>query len=323
MKKSFCFYVFLLFIIFIILISILGRIVNLLFNKSILISIVFIIFCLLLILATIVYIIYINVKEIKIIENRFIKEYDNTKDYDYYRDKVDNYSPGLLMYLKNNDFDFNKVFVAILINLYNKKYINFNDNKIVIINNDWENLSKDEVYILESIKSNNLKYAFKDKKNRKYLKRLIKDELKKYYLIKNIITKKYDKFFNIVFSILFILLFTISLLNFIGNDHNNTFDFIFSLLLYGLSFVVGVISSNIYNYFKKNSYRRSEKAIEIAVKLECIKKYIIDFSILKDRNINEVELWDDYIIYTVMLDIDGNINRSINSVIKKYIVKDV
>ena len=50
-----------------------------------------------------------------------------------------------------------------------------------------------------------------------------------------------------------------------------------------------------------------------------LEKFIKDFSMLKDKSIEEITLWDDYMIYAIMLDVDGKINKSINEFANKYL----
>ena len=66
-------------------------------------------------------------------------------------------------------------------------------------------------------------------------------------------------------------------------------------------------------------YKRNDTALDILSKLICIKKFLSEFSNLKDKSIKEIELWEDYMIYTLILDIDGNINKSVNYFIDIYI----
>ena len=45
---------------------------------------------------------------------------------------------------------------------------------------------------------------------------------------------------------------------------------------------------------------RNKKAKEINKKIEGLKNFIKDYSLLKDRDGKEIEIWRDYLIYSVI-----------------------
>ncbi len=60
---------------------------------------------------------------------------------------------------------------------------------------------------------------------------------------------------------------------------------------------------------------RSSKGKEINEKLEGLKSFFQDYSMLSEREAKEVELWEDYLIYSVMF---GH-NKKIVEEYEKYI----
>ena len=67
-----------------------------------------------------------------------------------------------------------------------------------------------------------------------------------------------------------------------------------------------------YKYGK--SGHRTKEAIEINTKLEGLKVFLREYSTLKDRESDEIALWEDYLIYSVIF----KQNKKIISEYKKY-----
>ena len=66
---------------------------------------------------------------------------------------------------------------------------------------------------------------------------------------------------------------------------------------------------------KGRIYKRTKKGQEINRKLEGLKNYLKDYSMLDEREAKELELWDEYLIYSVMF---GH-NQKIIEEYEKYI----
>ena len=62
-------------------------------------------------------------------------------------------------------------------------------------------------------------------------------------------------------------------------------------------------------------YNRTPKGRELNQKLEGLKYYLKDYSLMDEREAKEIELWDDYLIYSVMF---GQ-NKKIIEEYEKYI----
>ena len=65
---------------------------------------------------------------------------------------------------------------------------------------------------------------------------------------------------------------------------------------------------------QENLYDRSKSAEELNHKLEGLKNYINEYSLLKDKTSEEIRLWEDYLIYSVIF----NQNNDIVEEYKKY-----
>lgn len=55
-----------------------------------------------------------------------------------------------------------------------------------------------------------------------------------------------------------------------------------------------------YKQGKGQIYKRTNKGIKLNQKIEGLKKYLKDYSFLSERESKELELWDEYLIYSVM-----------------------
>lgn len=297
-----------------------GTIFNNLVNYNILIYYVFILLCISLPIITLIYYFYINQKEVKKYEEAAEKEYQKNKNYIYYRDKIKGYSPGVLAYCYNKKYEFKKIFMATLLDLSLNNYIKFENNKIIVLNDDCSKLSENEKYILELIKNNSLIYLYNNKKSRIYFKSLIEEEAINNFFEKIKNKKKYEDYYNKIFAIIFIGLFIFSIAGCAGATNDGEVGRY--ILLYALTFICGFIADRIFKKLYNKLYKRNNLAIDVSSKLTCIKKFINEFTNLKNKSIKEIELWEDYMIYVFILDIDGKINDSVNHFINDYIINN-
>lgn len=69
-----------------------------------------------------------------------------------------------------------------------------------------------------------------------------------------------------------------------------------------------------YRLNKQNPYIRNKQARNINKKLEGLRKYVKDFSQLSESQYNEIVLWEDYLIYSVIL---GQNSKIVKEIMKK------
>ena len=77
---------------------------------------------------------------------------------------------------------------------------------------------------------------------------------------------------------------------------------IFGPLIHFFGYPIYIFSKYAPYYIKSNNnpYFRTKKAEEINKKLEGLKNFVKDFSILDKREDKEIILWDEYLIYSVL-----------------------
>lgn len=238
---------------------------------------------------------------------------------DYYREMLKKYSPAVLSYI--DDFDLGlKDIVATLIILEKKGKIKLT-NQIELIDDNIESLEKNEIYILEYIKRNELRsidlFVFKnivisDCIDHKLLKEG-KIEQKK---------KKKNLFKLLWIFIVYVMLYGIIFLYLGGKPVNNVFviTYLFSsfpfllFILFSVFIIVRSYKMVSKSLAKENPYIRTKEAETMNIKLEGLKKFIVDFSVLDERKYQEIKVWDDYLIYSVIF---GQNEKVINEIIQK------
>lgn len=258
---------------------------------------------------------------IKIAYKKYYKEKLDVIDFkndSYYRDTISKYSPAVLSYIDDFKLD-EKDIVATLMSLELKKKIKIGDT-IEVLDKNSKDLAENERFILEQIISNNLKnvdlLAFEncvinDCINDKLLER--KTDIKKKIIKKiSICVLAY-----ILVSIAFYYLPTV--FNEIQSDSWILLLFIivilimfFILIIFPLTTIIFIKSYYFMN--KLNPYVRSKNAKNINSKLEGLKKYIKDYSLLDQKDYDNITLWENYLIYSVIFGLNTKI---VDEIMKK------
>ena len=242
------------------------------------------------------------------------------KNNSYYRDIISKYSPAVLSYI--DDFKLEeKDIVATLMSLELKQKLSIKDD-IKIINDSEENLDENEKYIFKKLKNNTLKninmLEFEEKVKKDCLDYNLLEENKD---IKKKIIKKV--LFNVCVYILIIVSFS-NFPDFFNNIPNKNIAmlllpviFILFLIMIIFPFATIVYIKSYYRMNKQNPYIRNKKARNINKKLEGLRKYVKDFSQLSESQYNEIVLWEDYLIYSVILGQNSKIVKEIMEKINK------
>ena len=225
------------------------------------------------------------------------EDFNNYKG--YYRDIINNYSPAILSYIDDYQIS-NKEIIATILDLQLKNYIKIDEKtgKIIILNNDYTYLDKSEKYILTHI--NNLKDI-----NYPTWKMLIKEEAINKNLIINCKNKK---------KLLFVLIATIILLALDLLIFILTKKVLNILFLMLFIFPIYVVTIHFYFMYVNNQhYTRTPLGKEINKKLEGLKNFLKDFSILDERSKTEISIWKEYLIYSVLFNQNQTIINEITN----------
>lgn len=226
-----------------------------------------------------------------------IKKKNTIKSDELYRDIDEKYTPAIASYLIDYSVEDNKDILATILDLNVRNYLEIENNNgfiITIRNKELNNMFLHEKYIINQIKNNEL----------------IKIETFKRKIEEDCINEKLIKKngLNILDAIVLIGTFTIPV--FMG-----LFDFwhLIPFLLW--------ISCIIYN-IKISVNKRTILGKEIAAKFKGLKNYLKEYTLVKTRDIEYINILDRYLAYALALGEADTIEKlyvPYNILISKYI----
>ncbi len=237
---------------------------------------------------------------------------------EYYRDSLSELNPALVSLLIDLDIYGKKDIVATLLRLQNKKAISFQKNgKIIATSENKQKLDQSEIELLNIIKGgklNNKNTLLNWKKNR------FNKAEQLGYIEKNTVdrTKNIGKYSIIAFVSLiptFILWGIFLSLNLY--DINNLFEiiimFLFLMAIDVFLFVPWYLLVRQAVYFNRDDilWKRTPLGNEIAEKIAGLAKFIHEFSRLSEAEKEEIVLWDDYLVYAIVLEENEQIVKEI------------
>lgn len=241
------------------------------------------------------------------------------KDKEYYREILKGFSPAELSYIDDFEISEKKEVIATLLSLKLKGAINIHDNRIEIKNNDTKNLSITEEFVLKNIENGRVVLKYDDFKN-KIIEEVQKDNL----VIEHPLLK--DAKVACEKIILFAIVFVIYISGFLYlKITNKDIDESFSSLAFMLVLVLvayynmskSILSKRMprYEAFVKRMskcefLKRSSKGEDINTKIEGLKKYIKDYSLLNEKNKDALDVWEEYLIYSFLFNGDFSIVES-------------
>ena len=246
------------------------------------------------------------------------KKYEN-----YYREILKNYSPAELSYIDNFEILPENDIVATLLSLQLNKKVSLDESlsKIKIENDNIEEMRSNEKYVLDSIEDGKIKNLDESV----FMNKVQKDATKNGLLKDSKI--EWKKFIRVIILSIFlvalmIFICTILFDDFVNNSTNiedwklNVMVFAILLVLY-IPISIGIYFGTYIIKSKKNSYIRTNKSEEINEKLEGLKNYLKDFSLMNERSEKSLILWEDYLIYSVIFNQNTKVVKSIRD---KYIM---
>ena len=259
-------------------------------------------------------VIYIGVK---IAKKMYIKgkiDKVDLKNDTYYRDILPKYSASLLSYLDDFKIDIQDV-VATLMVLELRGKIKINDNNITVIDfNDDSDLEENEKYILNRLKDNTLKDI-----NLFEYGMVVREDAKRMGLVfdkgdvkRNIKSKiiKMVIFYCVALGSMFLIPI---LFNAIESDNGTFMVILFMIMFVSMIFnvfmpyamVVSIIHYKTLNTI--DPYVRSDIGKDINLKLEGLRKYLLEFSRIEDKSSEMLKLWEEYLVYSVIFGINTNV----------------
>lgn len=235
---------------------------------------------------------------------------DFSKDKEYYREILEKYTPAELSYIDDFKVDYKREIVSTIMNLELKRIIEIKNDKIEIINSNKENLRKTEKYILENIIDGKVKignsgyielYAQREALEDGLIKENTKEEIKK-RIIKMIL-----KWGLALILVIGIFIITSYFYRSQSNEFIQIITLITIILFWGLIMLVPIFLI-VYSIMQYNSYSRTENGENVNKKLEGLKLYIENYSLLKEKDKQFLQIWEEYFIYSVILGINQDHN---------------
>lgn len=137
---------------------------------------------------------------------------------------------------------------------------------------------------------------------------------------------EWKKFIRVIILSIFLIALMIFICTILFNDFVNNptnigdwklFIMVFAILLVVyLPISIGIYFSTYIIKSKKNNYIRTTKGEAINEKLEGLKNYLKDFSLMNEKSEESLILWEDYLIYSVIF--NQNV-KVVKSMCDKYI----
>lgn len=276
---------------------------------------------------------WLMARSVKVADKEVKKESMSRIDFvnskEYYRDILKKYSPAELSYIDDFNIDYPKDIVATLLSLVLKNKITIANNYITILDFDTVDLKKSEIYVLENIKDGKVKL----KNSHDIIKYAEGDALEDNLIVeanlnaKKTISKSIIGIIlkYLIFILVFVFIcFNIEKLNPILNSGVIPDMVIFMMfLIFGffmmflfISIPFSIVKMGSYLAIKSKSYKRNDIGEEINKKIEGLKNYIKDFSILNEREQQELMLWEEYLIYSVLFNQNDKIINEMSSLIE-------
>ena len=229
----------------------------------------------------------------------------------YYRDILNGYSPFILSYIDNFIFEGKRDIIATVLNLKLKQVIKIENNTIIKLNKDI-NLEESERYILDNVSDGKIKITNIKELEQKIVtdaqnKELIEIKESSKVFNKKTLKNKYMIFFLISTIIFMILSGILSLVN---NVFLTIMLILGTIIFCNPIFYIILYIIKYYSY--KSKIRRTNKGEEINIKLEGLKNYIQEYSKLEDKNTKDMLLWEEYLIYSVIFNINDNVIKEMD-----------
>jgi len=257
-------------------------------------------------------------------------------DYEYFREIPDeniNPAEAIFIMFSSTQVYYSQMFSAIMLDLAVKKYISFEETteknekkkiKINIIDKNLEGLKEQEKEVLQILKDASKdkwlnmkmlekyfeKHSSKIQKIQLKLDEKVKQQLEKEQYFSKEKHKKYEKFTG--FAILYVLCTIIVCIPLIISgvvlaERNINENMSYIVISTAIAFILGIINTVICSKIANRSFGYTQKGIDEKNKWKAFKKYMEEFSLLKEREVPELVLWEKYLVYATAFGISKKV----------------
>lgn len=241
------------------------------------------------------------------------------------RELLREYSVMSLAYIDDFKEDVDKYAVITLLGLELKNKIKIKDTGIEIIDNSIEGLSESEQYVFLNIRNGLLEI-----RNSKEFTSLAKKEgIQSGLVEKNpkqgrklkgttgeLIIKGIKKALFYFIAVVVIVVAIIIIAEMDMGPFEDTFSLIGYIILMPVTMAFLCLNYIAYHINTHKTSFRTELGEVVNVKLEGLKNYIKGYSLLKEKEKEQLKLWDEYLIYSVMF----NENTKVLYDVSRYVI---
>lgn len=244
----------------------------------------------------------------------------NTQGIEYYRENLRELNPSLVSLLIDLDIYGEKDIAATLLRMQNKKIISFQENDYAIdIHESNQDIGDDELELLSMIKDNKL-----NDKNRFYLWRQhrFSDAEKKGYIKKKKTMKNTIEPIHAILGMISFIIAIVLWKNFLFSGLIDELDTVLDLIVIEVILLAinALLCWPMYFLCKNAGYKRRSDIVwertplgnETAEKIAGLSRFIHEFSSLSQAKKEEVVLWDDYLVYALILEENEEIVKNIS-----------
>jgi len=237
---------------------------------------------------------------------------------EYYRDNLKELNPALVSLVIDLDIYGKNDIVATLLRMQNKKVIVMNENGRMAVNADkMDQLDASEIELLKMVKNGKLNsktLLSRWKKNRF-------EEAEELGYIRKKDTKNNKDFGKLLITWLICVGIAFIVWGaFLANFHREDTVTLFTRSFIYLTVVDIFLFVPMYRLFKDYGMRtrkdvlweRTELGNEAAEKIAALRRFIRDFSMLSTAEKEEALLWEDYLVYTIVLEDNEKIVKEIS-----------
>lgn len=267
------------------------------------------------------------------------KKYTSREKIIYYRDKLNGISSTTISLMQNIKVEEEKDLIATLLKLQLMGNIVISGNEIIITSDDTSKLLPSEEILFEELKTGKLRRSYiEDWKKQAVVEAKAQGYLKEKKSSKTIWRKKIILIILFAFSIFYFMNYaepTIAAIDevlaldisedmtiFEIPNHENSEVFIDVLSQIALVFIsmIGVFGCPVLYFifhvmykFQKDELKRTYKGEALTDEILGMKRFLHDFSMLNEADKEALELWDEFLIYAVVL---GENEKVINEILE-------
>lgn len=258
--------------------------------KNILSILVMIVFCIVIALIR-----NITVKlAMNVSRNKSLSKKDFVKEKEYYREILKEYTPAELSYIDAFRIDTKREIVATLLNLELKGKVKIEPNQIIVLDNNIEGLKNTEKVVLENIKRGIVKIEYEEK-----FQLIIQKEAEQDGLITKKTSEKPEKPIKTSMLIIGVIWLFLLLILLNKSEESQICAIIGMIMIFITGFIVPPYMATSY-VMKKRAYKRTEKGEELNGKIEGLKQYLRDYSLINEKEIIDLQTREEYLIYSII-----------------------